>query len=91
MIDAKQYIKFKEMIKAQGEEMYDKNKRIYFDQVPDVTTLPKIDKVIKGVPLQPPESLDKPVEGAEIFNDLVPTQARSLINNYKKQVNDFLM
>lgn len=87
MVDVKGYIKFKEMIKSLGEEMYDKNTRIYFDQVPDVTTLPKIDKMIKGVPLQLPEDCNKPVDGSEVFNDLVPREARSLINNYKKQVN----
>ena len=69
-----------------GEEMFDKNNRIYFDQVPDVTSLPKIDKLIKATPLPLPIDLNKHVDGSEAYNDLVPREARSLINNYKKQV-----
>jgi hypothetical protein len=79
------------MVKKMGEEMYEKNKKIYYDQVPDVTTIPKIDKLIKGVPLPLPETLSKPVEGSEAYNDLVPREARSLINNYKKQVSHFVL
>jgi len=86
LVDTKHYLKFKEMIKSQGEEMYDKNKRIYFDKIPDVTALPKIDKLIKSVPLQLPEDCNKPVDGSDVYNDLVPRAARTLINNYKKQV-----
>ena len=86
LVDTKHYIKFKEMIKKLGEEMYDKNNRIYFDKIPDVTAIPKIDKVIKGVPLPLPEDTNKPVDGSDAYNDLVPREARTLINNYKKQV-----
>ena len=42
------------MIKQTGDEMSDKNHRIYFDNIPDDTLLPQIEKIIKGVPLPIP-------------------------------------
>jgi len=78
------------MIKSCGEEMYEKNQSIYFDPIPDVTALPKIEKLIKAVPLAMPDDTNKPIDGQDVYNDLVPREARNLINNYKKQVIFYL-
>jgi len=74
------------MVKQKGEEMYEKNQRIYFDNIPDVTTIPQVEKIIKGVPLQIPDDLGKKVDGQEALDELVPREARVLINDYKKKV-----
>jgi len=34
--------------------MFQKNERIYHDLIPEQSSLPKIEKLIKGVPLQIP-------------------------------------
>ena len=57
MIDTKEYVNFKDTLKAKGEEMYSKNQRIYFEVVPEVTTLPKIEKLLKCNPLEIPVKL----------------------------------
>ena len=48
MININDYIKFKDTVKAMGEDMYGKNQRIYFDNVPDANSLPKIEKLLKA-------------------------------------------
>lgn len=54
MINQNKYTKLKNQIKAKIEEITNKNKRIYIDQIPDKSSIPKIEKLIKAVKTQCP-------------------------------------
>lgn len=65
--------------------MIDKNKRIYFDAIPDMKVLPKVEKIIKVSPTQIPDDLNKG-ENTASLDALVPREVRGMIGNYKQQM-----
>lgn len=69
-----------------GEEMLGKNKRIYFDSIPELSALPKIEKKIKTAPAPIPEDLEGKIEGAETFDLLIPSEIKNMVENYKTEV-----
>lgn len=69
--------------------MLDKNQRIYFSSVPDINSLPKIEKKIMITPLQVPDNLNAVPEGQNL-DSLVPREVKAMIENYKRQMMDFI-
>ena len=52
LVDKEEYIIVKEKVIEWGDDMFGKNKRIYFQNVPDVTELPKIEPMMKAVTVE---------------------------------------
>lgn len=70
-------------------EMIEKNKRIYYDSVPDVKYLPKIDKIIKVNPTQISDDLNK-INVGSALDTLVPREVRGMVENYKKDMMKYI-
>ena len=90
LIDIKDYCEFKAQIEAKYKEMNEKNTRIYYDSVPDVKSLPKIEKIIKANPTQNPDDYNKNVEGQQCLDDMIPKEVRGMVESYKKTVIEIL-
>lgn len=77
------------VIQGLGEEMYEKNGRIYFEAVPEPGSLPKIEKKLMVSQQQIPDDLNN-VQGQKGLDELVPKEVKEMIMNYKKQMMDFI-
>lgn len=71
-------------------EMIKKNNSMYYDPVPDIGAMPKIEKIVRVNPTSSMEDLTKPKDARNALDDLVPKEARIMVENYKKQLNDFI-
>lgn len=72
------------------EEMIDKNNRLYYDHIPEISSIPKIEKIVRVNAVSVMEDLNKPVDNHGIFDNLIPREARALIEKYKMQMNDYI-
>lgn len=84
-----EFNKYKAGLEALGNEMVDKNKRIYFDAIPDMKILPKVEKIIKVNPTQIPDDLSKG-ENTSALDALVPREVRGMIGAFKQQMMVFV-
>lgn len=71
------------------QTMSDKNKRIYYDSVPDPTTLPKLEKKLMANPLAFNESLTTN-QYDELLKDLIPQEIKSSVENYKEKLLQYV-
>jgi hypothetical protein len=88
-IDINNYSSFKSSLEETGSEMYDKNRRIYFDTVPELNALPKVEKLIKVFPLQLADNLNNPEPGKSL-EGLVPREIKPMILSFKEQMMAFI-
>ena len=70
--------------------MVEKNKRIYFDAVPDLNLLPKVERLIKVSPASIPEDISGNESGSSSLDSLVPREVRGMVSNYKSQMMNFI-
>lgn len=71
------------------QTMSDKNKRIYYDGVPDPTTLPKIEKKLMANPVAFNEPLTTN-QYDELLKDLIPQEIRASVENYKEKLLQYV-
>lgn len=71
-------------------EMIKKNNTIYHDVILEVSHIPKIQKVIKVSPSSSLEDLNQQNIKNNIMDDLIPKEAKSMVEKYKQQMNDFI-
>ncbi len=71
-------------------DMIKKNNSIYYDPVPEVGNMPKIEKIIRVNPTSSMEDLTKPGDFRNVFDSLVPREARIMVDNYKNQMNEYI-
>jgi hypothetical protein len=71
-------------------DMIKKNNSLYYDPVPDIGLIPKIEKIVRVNPTSSMEDLTKPKDARNALDDLVPKEAKVMVENYKKQLNDFI-
>ncbi len=91
LIDIAAYEDFKKAQEALGTEMYDKNQRIYFQAVPDLANLKKLEKKTKVSPQPIPDNLNALVEaGTSVLDALVPREVKVMIENYKRAMMDYI-
>ena len=91
LIDVAAFEEYKKVQEDLGSEMYDKNGRIYFQAIPDLANLPKLDKKIMVNPQQIPDNLNALVEaGSSVLDALVPREVKGMIENYKKAMMDYI-
>lgn len=88
-IDIVEYNSFISNIEETGNEMYEKNRRIYFDTVPELNALPKVEKLIKVFPLQLTDNLINP-EPAKSLEGLVPREIKPMIISFKEQMMAYI-
>ena len=72
------------------EEMSKKNTTIYYDHIPEMSTIPKIDKIVRVSPNSMMEDLSKAKSERNVFDDLIPKETRALIEKYKLQMNEYI-
>jgi hypothetical protein len=91
LIDIAAYEDFKKAQEALGTDMYDKNQRIYFQAVPDLANLTKLEKKIMVNPQPIPDNLNALVEaGSSVLDALVPREVKVMIDNYKRAMMDYI-
>jgi hypothetical protein len=91
LIDMQDYENLKASYEKLGQEMIDKNHRIYFQLVPELSTLPKLDKKIMVNPQQIPDNLNSSLENASsVLDSLVPKEIKGMIENYKKGMMEYI-
>lgn len=71
------------------EEMIKKNNSLYYDHIPEMSSIPKIEKIVRVNPVSIMEDLNKNNE-KNVFADLIPKEARNLIEKYKMQMSDYI-
>ncbi|MCQ2818522.1 MAG: hypothetical protein MJ252_14735, partial [archaeon] len=74
---------------ALGEQMYEKNSKIYYHKVPELEELPEVSQKIMANPALPPEFNTKEENKPEL-NSLVPRQVKEMIGEYKGKMMDFI-
>ena len=89
LIDVNEYNSLKSRLEETGSEMYEKNRRIYFDTVPELNALPKVEKLIKVFPVQIADDLTNP-EPAKSLEGLVPREVKPMITAYKEQMMNYI-
>jgi programmed cell death 6-interacting protein len=89
--DIQAYEDFKSSQEKLGQEMLDKNSRIYIQAVPDLGSLPKLDKKIMVSPQQIPDNLNAQLEGeSSVLDALVPREVKGMIENYKRSMMEYV-
>lgn len=86
LMDVQDYIDFKNDIDHMLKEMQQKNQNIYFDFVPDLKILPKVEKLIKALPLHSPDDFNLIIEGQNCLDDMIPKEVKLMVDNYKQSV-----
>jgi len=72
-------------------EMTRKNNSIYYDAIPQIGNMPKIEKIIRVNPVSSMEDLQKPRPGDKnILDDLVPKGVKVMVESYKMQINEYI-
>ena len=71
-------------------EMIKKNNNLYYDSIPEMVTIPIIEKVVKVNPVSTMEDLNKGKSERNVLEDLIPKETRKLIEKYKLQMNDYI-
>jgi len=87
LMNIQDYIDFKNDIDHMVKEMQQKNQNIFFDFVPELKILPKVDKLIKALPLPPPDDFNKIIEGQSCLDDMIPKEVKLMVDNYKQSVS----
>jgi hypothetical protein len=72
-------------------EMEKKNTTLYYDLIPDFSSIPKIEKIVKVSPVSIMEDLNKEVSDRNILQDLIPKETRKLINDYKLKMENYII
>jgi len=91
LFDIQAYEDFKLSQEKIGQEMLDKNSRIYIQAVPDLGSLPKLDKKIMVSPQQIPDNLNIHLEGENsVLDALVPREVKGMIENYKRSMMEYI-
>jgi len=68
-------------------EMVRKNNSMYYDPVPDIGVMPKIEKIVRVNPKSSMEDLTQPKDAKNSLDDLVPKEAKVMVESYKNQLN----
>lgn len=89
-MDANDFNAYKAKLEATSAEMADKNKRIYFDSVPELTSLPKVEKLLKVSPAPIAEDISGLESGISSLDALVPREVRGMVSTYKSQMMQFV-
>ena len=90
-IDIQAYEDFKSGLEQLGSDMLDKNTRIYFQLVPELATLTKLDKKIMVNPQQIPDNLNSGLDGGNhVLDSLVPREVKGMIEGYKRQMMEYI-
>lgn len=71
-------------------EMIRKNNSLYYDHVPEISSIPKIEKIVRVNPVSVMEDLNKGKSEKNIFDDLIPKEAKKYIEKYKMQMNEYI-
>lgn len=94
IINPEEFSKYLLNLENIGQQMLDKNSRIYYDAVPEVIKLPKIEKTIKVNPIVNGEDFN--LEGKlknssiPILDKLVPREIKPMIENYKQSMMNYI-
>ena len=92
MIDQKEFESFKTSLEKLGQEMMEKNDRIYLSTIPEMAVLPKPEKKIMVSQQNIPDNLNSLLESANTSLDaLVPKEVKRMIESYKKNMNEFIV
>lgn len=86
LITVAAYSEFKKFVESAHKESVNKNYNIYFDSVPDANLIPKVEKLIKAFPSQPPDDFNKYIEGQNCLDDMVPNEVKIMVEKYKQSV-----
>lgn len=70
--------------------MIEKNQKIYFDSVPDMKSIPKIEKIMKANPIIMPEDLHKLEGTRSVLDALVPKEVKGMVEAFKAQMMQFI-
>lgn len=77
-------------LEKQHAEMIRKNNSMYYDPVPDMGSIPKIEKIVRVNPTSSMEDLTKAKDARNALDDLVPKEAKVMVESYKKQLNEII-
>jgi hypothetical protein len=93
-LNAEEFSKFLSNMEILGQDMLDKNSRIYYEAVPDIAKLPKIEKVIKVNPIvnQDDFNIEEKMKNSTIpvLDKLVPRETKPMIANYKQSMMGYI-
>jgi hypothetical protein len=90
-VNTSDYNQLKEEIEGIINEMVAKNKRIYYDSIPEVSTLQKVEKLIKVSPAaEDLENKDKCRKYEGELEPLMSKNIRPMINNYKNKLMNYI-
>eukprot|EP00826_Nyctotherus_ovalis_P001221 TRINITY_DN1016_c0_g1_i11.p1 TRINITY_DN1016_c0_g1~~TRINITY_DN1016_c0_g1_i11.p1 ORF type:complete len:675 (+),score=180.50 TRINITY_DN1016_c0_g1_i11:229-2253(+) len=78
------YKELSKQLQEKRTQIENQNSKIYYESVPDTAT--EIDCMPFGQPISIEAELNKPYEGREILQRLVPPAVRQLEEDYKKEV-----
>ena len=90
----KNLIKEKDMLfldkeTQRGQEMYEKNQRIYNELIKEIDQMPVVQKKIMCSPQMPPE-FKTDVENNNELDALIPREVKAMISEYKNKMNEFI-
>lgn len=92
MIDPKEFESYKTSLETLGQDMMDKNQRIYLSTIPEMANLPKPEKKIMVSQQNIPDNLNTLLESPNSSLDaLVPKEVKKMMENYKYQMNEFIV
>lgn len=83
-------VKTKTELESLKVEMVKKNNSLYYDYVPEISQIPKIEKIVRVSPVSNMEDLNKPKDGKNALDELVPREVKEKIEEYKKQMCQFI-
>ena len=72
-----------------GQEMYEKNQRIYNELIKEIDQMPVVQKKIMCSPQMPPE-FKTDVENNNELDALIPREVKAMISEYKNKMNEFI-
>ena len=90
----KNLIKEKDMLfldkeTQRGQEMYEKNQRVYNELIKEIDQMPVVQKKIMCSPQMPPE-FKTDVENNNELDALIPREVKAMISEYKNKMNEFI-
>lgn len=90
LVSVEEYLSFQAQLDSDIKIMLDKNRTIYFEALPDANSLPKIEKKIMANPAAFPELGVKNTDYDNLLSNLVPKEAKILIDQYKFKMMEFI-
>lgn len=90
LVSVEEFFAFQAQLDNDIKTMMEKNKTIYFEALPDANSLPKFEKKIMANPVPLPELGLKNNDYDNILCNLVPKEAKLLIDQYKSKMMEFI-